>query len=103
MTEKDQRDKGAVLPSRRSTRLRTIGFIVLAVGIASACVIYWLGARSADLTEDPSMAGYSKPQARQMELMYGKMGAMIEDLFADLKRPGIQAIIVAGSSALVAF
>jgi hypothetical protein len=37
-----------------------------------------------------------------MGILYGKMGLMISDLIDDLQRPGIQAILIAGFSALIA-
>ena len=83
-------DSGA----RESNRLRTIGVAVLLLGIGSACIVYWMGTRSADVTDDASMAGFSKADSRQMGMLYGQMGIMIQDLLDDLKRPGIQAVII---------
>lgn len=48
------------------------------------------------------LAGYSKPETRQMEILYGKMGLVTSDLFDALKRPGTQAILIVAISALVA-
>ncbi len=79
-----------------------IGLIVLVLGIAGAGVVYWLGTRSPDASDDLSMLGYNKAQTRQMEQLYGKSGLLIEDWFDDLKRPGTQAIIIAAVSALIA-
>jgi hypothetical protein len=75
---------------------------MLALGIAGAVIVYWLGTRSADLSDNLSMAGYDKPETRQMEILYGKQGELIEDWSNDLKQPGTQAIIIVVASALVA-
>jgi len=85
-------------PYRRSTRLRTIGIIVLVLGIGCAGTVYWLGTRSPNLSDDPSLLGFNRLKERQMGLLYGKMGTLIEDWTDELKEPGTQAeIIVAGS------
>jgi hypothetical protein len=97
-------DEGAGRDSsgRERARLRRVGVIVLLVGIGTACIVYWMGTRSADLTDNPALAGYSRSQSRQMGLLYGKMGLFIDDLWDELKRPGTQAILIAATSALVA-
>lgn len=89
-------------PSRASARLRFVGIIVLVLGICGAGVVYWLGTRSPDVGDDPSMLGFNKREERQMGLMYGKMGTLIEDWSDDLKRPGTQIVLITGFSALVA-
>ena len=48
------------------------------------------------------MAGYNKPVERQMVILYGKQGELIDDLTNDLKQPGTQAIIIILTAALVA-
>ena len=87
---------------RRGRRLRIIGGVILILGIASAGIVYWLGTRSPDLSDDLSMVGYNKPEQRQMEILYGKQGELIEDWSNDLKQPGTQAIIITVISALAA-
>ncbi len=88
--------------SRRSARLRMTGIIVLLLGIGGAGVVYWLGTRSPDVSDDLSMVGYNKAQMRQMGMLYGKMGPVIEEWFDDLKQPGTQAEIILAVSALIA-
>ena len=88
--------------SRRSARLRLAGIIVLALGISGAGIVYWLGTRSPDLSDDLSMLGYKKAEQRQMGRLYGKMGTLIEDWTDDLKHPGTQAVLIAGFSVLMA-
>jgi hypothetical protein len=48
------------------------------------------------------MAGFGKADRRQMEILYGQMGVMTQDLLDDLKRPGTQAVIIVAMAALVA-
>ena len=79
-----------------------IGVVVLVLGLAGAGLVYWLGTRSADLSDDPSMQGYNRAATRQMGLLYGKQGLLIEEWSEDLKQPGTQATIIAAVSALMA-
>lgn len=72
------------------------------LGISVAGIVYWLGMRSPDSSDDTSMAGYDKPTEGQMGILYGKQGELIEDLTNDLKRPGTQAIIIILIAGLVA-
>ena len=78
-----------------------IGVIVLALGMAGAGVVYWLGTRNADLSTDPSMQGFNRAEQRQMGQLYGKSGLLVDEWLDDLKQPGTQAILIAGFSALV--
>ena len=88
--------------SRRAARLRLIGILVLLLGIGGAGVVYWLGTRSPDVMDDLSMVGYNKARTRQMGMLYGKMGPVIEEWFDDLKQPGTQAEIIVVVSILAA-
>ncbi len=72
------------------------------MGIVAAGIVYWLGTRSPDVSEDLSMAGYDRPAERQMEILYGKQGELIEDWSNDLKQPGTQAILIVVATALIA-
>jgi len=87
---------------RRAQKLRIAGIIILSLGIAGAGIVYWLGTRSPDLSDDLSMTGYDKPVERQMGILYGKQGELIEDWSNDLKQPGTQAVIIAVISAIIA-
>lgn len=86
---------------RRARKLRIAGVSVLALGIAVAGIVYWLGTRSPDLSDDLSMTGYNKPEQRQMEILYGKQGELIEDWSNDLKQPGTQAIVIVVTVTLI--
>jgi hypothetical protein len=87
--------------SSRSARLRFIGMAMLLLGMAAAALVYW--GRSPDLPDDASTVGFYKASSRQMGLMYGQFGVLIDDLCADLKRPGVQAMIILGMAALAMF
>ena len=87
---------------RRSRRLRIAGVLVLLLGISGAGLVYWLGTRSPDMMDDPSMAGFNNAQRRQMGQLYGEMGLMIDQFSDDLKQPGTQAGIIVVVSVLVA-
>ena len=88
--------------SKRAARFRMIGLIVLLLGIGGAGLVYWLGTRSANVMDDLSMVGFNKARTRQMGMLYGKMGPVIEEWFDDLKQPGTQATIIAAVSTLIA-
>jgi hypothetical protein len=68
---------------------------VLLLGVGSAGVVYWMGTRAPDVSDNLSMVGFNKAQSRQMARLYGQSGLMVEDLFNQLKRPGVQATIIA--------
>jgi hypothetical protein len=48
------------------------------------------------------MVGYNRAESRQMGMLYGKMGLLIEDWTNDLKQPGTQATLIASASILIA-
>ena len=75
---------------------------MLALGIVGAGIVYWLGTRSPDVSDDLSMTGYDRPAERQMEILYGKQGELIEDWSNDLKQPGTQAVIIIVVSGIIA-
>src|SRR5664280_3257538 len=87
--------------SKRAARLRIIGVIMLVLGLGGAGLVYWLGTRSPDVMDSLSMLGYNKAQTRQMGMLYGKMGPVIEEWFDDLKQPGTQAEIIMAVSILL--
>ena len=88
---------------RRSRQLNTIGAVVLALGIVGAGLVYWLGTRSQDLSNNPAMLGYNKAETRQMGLLFGKSGLLIDDWLNGLKQPRVQAFIILAVSAVIAF
>jgi hypothetical protein len=102
MSVNDKTTEPVSSSKRRARKLRIAGVILLALGIAGAGIVYWLGIRSPDLSDDLSMVGYNKPVERQMGILYGKSGELIEAWSNDLKQPGTQAIIIIVTAALVA-
>jgi hypothetical protein len=91
-------------PSARQTarRLRLAGIIALLLGLIGAGAVYWLGSRGPDFSEDPSMTAFDRNKERQMEILYGKQGELIENLTNDLKQPGTQAALIAAASVIAA-
>ena len=79
-----------------------IGGIVLALGIAGAGMVYWIGTRSPDLSNDLSMLGFNRAETRQMGQLYGKSGLLIQQWTEDLKQPGTQAVLISIFSTLFA-
>jgi hypothetical protein len=102
MSVNDKTPEPVSSAKRRARKLRIAGVIALALGIAGAGIVYWLGTRSPDPSDDLSMTGYDRAETRQMEILYGKQGELIEDWSNDLKQPGTQAIIIVVAAALVA-
>ncbi len=82
-------------------RLRMIGITVLVLGVLCGGFVYWRGRGVSKTLDDLSMGGFNKANQRQMELMYGKMGTITEDLVQYLKRPNTQAAIIAIGGVLV--
>lgn len=101
MTDIDKPDPAASGFGHKA-RLRMVGFIILLLGLGSAGLVYWLGARPLDPNQDLALVGYSRARSRQMGMLYGKSGLLIDDLCESLKRPGTQAVLIASFSALIA-
>jgi len=87
---------------RRRSRLRTLGVLVLLLGLGAAGAVYWTGAPPEDLSADPATARAYKTEARDIEINFGKMGLLMNDLENDLQYPGTQAAIIATVSIIVA-
>jgi hypothetical protein len=101
MSETDKASAPVKSFRQRARWLRTIGVIVLALGIGGAGILYWVRSRSPDVSDNLSMAGFNRAETRQMGQLYGKQGLLIEQWSEDLKQPGTQAAILAGFSFLV--
>jgi hypothetical protein len=87
----------------RRTQLRIMGFIVLFLGIGGAILLDRYGSQSLDISADPSLTGFYRPDRRQIGMLYGKEILIFTDLWQDLRQPGTEAIIIALISALIAF
>ena len=86
---------------RQSERLRAIGAIVLALGIAGACLFYLIeihrpGAESLD----DVLPGYSRTETHEIGVQMGTFGVIMWGWQSALQRPGTQAVIIAALSAL---
>jgi len=95
-------DKTPEMARWRARRLRIAATVVFLLGIVGADVVYWLGSRSQDLSDNPLMFGNEKAQAYKMGTLFGNQGVMIQQWYDDLKQPDTQAIIVLVTAALVA-
>jgi flagellar basal body-associated protein FliL len=90
-------------PSRKQQkRLKTVGVIVLLLGLTGAGAVYWMGTHSSGPTEDELLPGNARAESHQMGVLYGRMGILISQWSDDLKQPGTQAIIIATISILIA-
>jgi flagellar basal body-associated protein FliL len=87
---------------RRRARLRTIGILVLLLGLGGAGAVYWTGAPPEDFSANPATARAYRTESRDIEINFGKMGLVMNDLLDDLKYPRTQAAIIAVVSLLVA-
>jgi hypothetical protein len=79
---------------RQARRLRTIGGGILLAGGGIAGLVYWLGMRSPELTDDPGMQGFNRVEQRQMNQLFGGVGGLIEDCTNAFKQPGTQALLI---------
>ena len=94
---------GPIASGKRPGRwLRITAAAVLLLGIFGADLAYWLGTRAARTSDDPAMMGNEKAQSRQEEILYGKQASLIKEWSDELKRPGIQAVMVVVTAVLVA-
>jgi len=86
-----------------SDRFRTVGVLVLVLGIAGAGLFYLIEGRGAAPTIDTAFPDDSQAQARQIGIMMGTFGVLMLGWGEALQRPGTQAILIAAGSAFVAF
>lgn len=98
----DQGSDSPLLIRRRARRCRIAAVVTLIIGLSGAGIVYWLGSRAQDYSDDPSMLGFNRAADRQMAILYGKQGQLIEDLNQSLKQPGTQALIIVIAAAVVA-
>lgn len=82
-------------------RLKWTGWVVLALGILSAALVYGIGSRAEGMNNDPSMLRFNDATQRQMGNLYGNSGVMMDEWTEDLKQPGTQAILILIVSGLI--
>jgi peptidoglycan/LPS O-acetylase OafA/YrhL len=87
---------------KRSDRLRAIGWLVLASGLAGAAA-FWLEARTVDpALDDVTALGYTRSLRHGMGVMMGQFGSILTDWQESLTSPIGQALTIAVCAALVA-
>jgi drug/metabolite transporter (DMT)-like permease len=89
-------------PARHPRRWQILALVLLLLGFLAAGWVWWQGRTAADLQDDPAMLGFNRRSHRQMGLLYGKSGYLIDDLLESLKQPGTQAVIILAATALLA-
>lgn len=87
---------------RRARRYRIAAAIIFLAGVIVAGVVYWIGSREKDYSDDPEMLGFNRAEQRQMGILYGKQGQLVDDLSNSLKQPATQVVLVAVAAAVVA-
>jgi flagellar basal body-associated protein FliL len=101
MTESNS-TPGPAPSGRKPARLRTIGLLILLLGLAAAAVVYWTGAPPPSYADDPDTARAYKTESRNLEINFGKLGLLANDLLTELQHPGAQALLIATVSILAA-
>jgi hypothetical protein len=86
----------------QAERLRAAGLVVLVIGVAGACLFYWVQSRAATLSADDLLPDFKRARAREVGILMGNFGVIMVDWADGLKRPGTQAFMMAAASALVA-
>jgi hypothetical protein len=92
----------ARLARRRPRIFRIAAVVVLILGTGGAVLVYELGSHADDLSNDPSMIGYDRAANQQTDVLLGKQGELFEGWMNDLKQPDTQAVIIIGTTVLVA-
>jgi hypothetical protein len=76
---------------------------VLACGIVTAVVFYWLQSRTAAPELDELAAGYLKARDRELGQLMGPLGVTMTQWMDVLQRPLSEAILIVAGAALVAW
>ncbi len=87
----------------RSTRLRLVGKLWLAGGVAVAALVYWLQTRTAVIDIDEGAAGYTRAQEHQIKMMMGPLAVTMSQWADALTRPATQALLIVAFAAFVAY
>jgi len=78
-----------------------MGIIVLVIGLSIAGLVYWRGTRAEDARVEQYEQAQTRAESRQMQMLYGTSGGLMEDFLNALKRPGNQAWIIAAITGLI--
>lgn len=87
---------------KRARNFRIAAVLILVFGSAGAALLYWIRTRGPDFSGDSSMLAFDRAQRRQMEMLYGKSGALVHEWIENLKLPWTQASIILIFSILTA-
>ena len=87
---------------RRARQCRITSLVALLLGLVVASAVYGLQSPRPDYRDDPALAGFTRSEDRQMGILYGKQGQLIEDLNHSMQQPGTQAILILLTAAVVA-
>lgn len=88
--------------NREKARLRLIGIIILAVALVAAGSVYWLGTRAENAGVDQYQDAVARSQSRQMQMLYGTSGGILDDILNGLKHPGNQALLILAIGGIIA-
>jgi hypothetical protein len=87
---------------REKARLRLIGIFILVLGLSIAGLVYWRGTRAEDARVEQYEQAQARAESRQMQMLYGTPGGLMEDLLTALKHPRNQALLIIAISGLIA-
>lgn len=87
-----------------SHRFKALGLMVLALGLTSAALIYWIGREPAvsSQPDEPLPMLDSKVNSRALEENQGKTGVLLVRLRDEMSRPGPLALVIAAASTIIA-
>ena len=86
--------------NREKAQLRRAAIVILAIGLISGGLLYWLRTENSNL--DQLRESQAHAESRQMQLLYGRSGGLTSDLSNLFTRPGPQALLIIGISAVIA-
>ena len=85
---------------RRARQCRRASWIILLVGLVAAGAVYGLQSPPVDYRDDPALGALSRAEDRQMGMLYGKQGQLMEDLNHSLQQPRTQAMLILFTTAV---
>jgi hypothetical protein len=88
------------MASKKSDRLRVVGWCVLGSGLIGAVVFYWLAVRSAEPAMD-DLLGYTRSMQHEMGTLMGPSGLILTDFQQWLASPAGKATMIAVASLLL--
>jgi hypothetical protein len=83
--------------------MRVTGWLVLAGGLVSAAIFYWVKVRSAGPAMDDTTAlGYTRSLHHEMGVIMGQFGQILTDWEETLTTPLGEALMIVACAALLA-